>query len=216
MIRIALTIAFVLPLFLSTALFALESGPYLGLNAGANLMSRDIENDSSLGSFNLGLEPGNQGNLTLGYRLAPGSDYGKGRMELEIGYRQNKIDQIAFSDGEFSADGEVTVWDLMFNTFAEYPNQTSWTPYVGAGIGVAMVTLKGVEVNGMPVVDDDDLVLAYQLGFGVGCALTKIVELDIGYRFFGTSNPGLKDIDGVKLDSEYYAHNLQLGIRVLF
>ena len=66
------------------------------------------------------------------------------------------------------------------------------------------------------MVDDDDLVLADQLGFGVGYALSKAVELDIGYRFFGTSNPGLKDVDGVEIDSEYNAHNIQLGIRFLF
>ncbi len=216
MVRIAVVVMIVWQVFSVSAAFAAESGPYLGLHGGANLSAQDSENDSSLGRFNLGFEPGYQGNLVLGYRLVPDSDYGKGRLELEIGYRQNKIDKIEFVEGSFSADGEAIVWDLMLNSFGEFSNQTSWTPYVGAGIGVAIVSLEGVAVDGNPVVDDDDLVLAYQLAVGAGYALSKRVELDIGYRFFGTNAPRLKDVDGLAFDSEYKVHNLQLGIRFLF
>jgi len=216
MIRLTFVTLIVLQLFLSSAVFAGEAGPYLGLNAGANLMARDTENDNPSGSFNLGFQPGYQGSMTLGYRLAPGSTLGKGRVELEVGYRQNKIDKIAFSDGESSAAGKATVWDIMLNTFGEYSNGTRWTPYAGVGIGAAIVSLKGVEVAGLPVVDDDDLVFAYQLGVGVGYSLSKAVELDLGYRFFGTTNPGLKDANGASFDSEYLAHNFQLGIRVIY
>lgn len=216
MIRIILMLMIALPVFLSTAVFADQSGPYLGVNAGANLFDEASKNENSLGTFNLDYEPGYQTSLTLGYRLAPNSRHGNGRVELEIGYRQNSLDQIEFSDGKFTATGEASVWSLMVNTFGEYATETRWTPYVGAGLGMAMVSLQGVEVDGTAVVDDDDLVLAYQIGVGVGYALSSAVDLDLGYRFFGTSNPGFTDVDGVEFDSEYYAHNLQLGIRISF
>lgn len=216
MIRTAFAGAIILQFLLVTVAFSGESGPYLGLYGGANLMGHDIQNDSSLGSFNLGFQDGTQAGLTLGHRLAPGSDYGNGRIELEIGYRQNKVDQMAFADGKFNGAGEETVWNLMLSSYGEYANGTRWTPYVGVGVGVAMISLSGVEVGGTPVADDEDTVLAYQLGCGVSFAIFTALELDLGYRFFGTSRPEFKDVDGVAFKSEYYAHDFQLGVRYSF
>ena len=216
MLRTVFFIILAMQLLLTTAVSANERGPYLGIHAGANQLTHDTKNDNSLGSFNLGFESGYQGNLTLGYRLTPNSTFGKGRVEVEIGYRQNDIDQIDFSDGSFRADGEATVLSLLFNTFGEYANSTRWTPYAGVGIGMAVVTLQEVEVNGAAVVDDDDLVLAWQAAAGVSYAINPSVDLDLSYRYFGTDNPTLTDSDGMEFESEYAAHNLQFGIRYTF
>lgn len=213
MVRIAFVIVLVLQIVIIPEAFAEGKRFYLGLNAGANILTGSTENTSSLGSFNLEYKPGYQGNLTLGYHLAQGSILGKGRIELEVGYRQNSVDKIEFSDGKFSADGEAIVWDVMVNTFGEYSNKTRWTPYFGAGFGVAIVSLDGVEVAGTPVVDDEDSVFAYQLGFGADYALSKKLTLDFGYRFFGTSKPALTDVTGAEFDTEYQVHNLQVGVR---
>lgn len=213
MVRIAFVIVLALQIVTIPAAFAEDKRFYLGLNAGANVLPGATENTNSMGSFNLEYKPGYQGNLTLGYHLGQDSILGKGRIELEVGYRQNSVDKIEFTDGKFSADGEAIVWDVMVNTFGEYVNKTRWTPYVGAGFGVAIVSLDGVEVAGAPVVDDEDSVFAYQLGFGADYVLSKKVKLDIGYRFFGTSKPALTDVDGVEFDTEYQVHSLQLGIR---
>jgi opacity protein-like surface antigen len=186
------------------------------LSAGLGIINGDSKNSSSAGSFNLGFAEGGQGALTLGYRLAPNSDWGTGRVELEVGYRQNQVDQIEFSDGQLSGSGEVVIWDLMFNSYGEYLNGSRWTPYGGLGLGAALFALQQIEVGAAPVLDDQDLVLAYQLAFGLEYSLTSNVEFDLGYRFFGTGTPSLTDAQGARVESEYQVHNLQLGLRVYF
>ncbi len=211
-----LLLLIVLLLMAGQAVCADDKGLYLGLNAGANLFVSDTENENSLGHFNLDFKDGGKGSLALGYRLAEGSKYGTGRIELEIGYRKNGVDQAEFSDGKVNAEGDAVVWDIMLNSFAEYRNKSLWTPYFGGGLGMANVSLDDVKVTGALVVDDDDMVLAYQVGGGVNYALSKTVHLDFGYRFYGTTDPTLKDADGEKFDTEYQVHNLQLGIWWLF
>lgn len=52
---------------------------------------------------------------------------------------------------------------------------------------------------------------AYQVGAGVGYALTPQVTLDVKYRYFATADP---DFDGT--DMEYASHNIYAGIRLDF
>ena len=56
------------------------------------------------------------------------------------------------------------------------------SPYLGAGIGVARVSLDGYTSSGTLIVDDSDTVFAGQLSAGVLYALNEQVSLDLGYR----------------------------------
>lgn len=192
---------------------AMENGFYLGLNSGVSLAAGSAANTSAAGNFNLEYGPGFQGNLALGYHLGRTSPLGQGRLELELGYHRNPVDKVEFSDGKFSASGEASVWSLLLNSYGEYVTKRPWTPYVGGGIGMARLSLAGVEVGGTTVVDDSATVFAYQLGFGTDYELSKSLILDFGYRFFGTAKAELTDALGVAIDSEYQVHNLQIGLR---
>ncbi len=59
--------------------------------------------------------------------------------------------------------------------------------------------------------NDDDTVFAYQVGAGVGYAVTEKVSFDVKYRYFATSDP---EFDTTK--AEYSSHNVYAGIRVTF
>ena len=207
-------LSIVLLLAVASGAMAADQGFYFGLSAGGNLAAGEAENTSLTGSFNFSYAPGYMGSLALGYRLAPNSPIGDGRVELELGYRTNPLDQIEFSDGKFDADGDATAISLMLNAYGEYPESDGpLIPYVGIGVGVATVSLEGFELAGDAVVDDSDTVFAYQLAAGVDYPLSKRLVLDFGYRFFGTLDPELTDALGETIETEYQVHSFQLGLR---
>ena len=212
MVRI-LSISLAVLLFFATAGLAAERPFYLELNGGAVLEAGAMDNRSDQGDFNLEFSPGYQGSLALGYRFGAESAIGEGRMELELGYRTQSLDKIEFSDGSFAAEGEAKVLSLMVNAYSEYPGEGPLTPYFGVGIGAANLTLSGVELAGVPVIDDNATIFAYQLAVGLDWPLTRWLTLDLGYRFFGTTEADLTDALGVSVKSKYLAHGLQVGFR---
>ena len=59
--------------------------------------------------------------------------------------------------------------------------------------------------------DADDTVFAWQVGAGIGYALTPQLTFDLKYRYFATSDP---EFDGTEV--EYASHNVYAGIRLHF
>ena len=64
--------------------------------------------------------------------------------------------------------------------------------------------------------DDSDTVFAYQLGVGLGYAITKVAILTIDYRFFGTLEPEYTDVSGASFSSDYFLHRVGIGVRLNF
>ena len=209
-------------LFFTLLFFALTSsswaqnpGPYLGLFVGGQFLSPS-ESSDSLGTFNLEYKAAPSGSVVLGWELDPGSSIGEGRVELEYTRRSNRLDQAEFSDGKVSAEGDVTADSLLFNTFGVYRSSSVWTPYLGAGLGVARITAADLTVTGQPLSDDDALVFAYQFGAGVDLSLTESLTLDLGYRLFSTVKAKLKEANGEEFKMEYLSHSAMLGLRLSF
>jgi opacity protein-like surface antigen len=200
---------------LSSSSWAQNPGPYLGIYVGGQFLA-PAESSDSLGSFNLEYKPAPSGSVVLGWELEPGSDIGEGRVELEYTRRSNRLDQVEFSDGKVAADGDLTADSLLFNAFGVYRSNSVWTPYLGAGIGVARITAADLSVTGQPLSDDDALVFAYQFGFGTDIALTESLILDLGYRLFSTSKAKLKEANGEEFKLEYLSHSAMLGLRLSF
>lgn len=212
MIRI-LSISIALLFLLAPGAIARDKGFYVGLSAGGIVTAGDAENDSLAGNFNFSYKPGYMGSLAFGSRFDADSLIGEGRIELELGYRSNPLDQIEFSDGKFDAEGDASAVSLMLNTYGEYPGSSTLTPYLGVGVGVATVSLEGFALAGSAVVDDSDSVFAYQFAAGIDWPLSERLTLDFGYRFFGTLDPELVDALGTTIKTEYRVHGLQIGLR---
>ena len=203
-------------LVLVTAAPVRAQGPYVGIQGGG-LYVDEAQSSDDLGKFNLDYKIGYLASATLGYDLADRfPEIGKGRMELEGAYRKVDLDKAHFADGKIGADGKLKVRSILFNTFAEYRETVPWIPYVGFGLGYAEVRLENATVSGTPLADDKDHVFAYQFGAGVGFLLGDHLTLDLGYRFFGTTNPKFKMADGSKMKTEYYSHAALLGLRLTF
>lgn len=102
-------------------------------------------------------------------------------------------------------DGETSILSVLVNGYFDFENDGPITPYVSAGLGFANVD---IEVAGA---SDDDSVIAYQVGAGVGYALNEQLTLDAKYRYFATTDPEFGTTE-----AEIDGHNLILGLRASF
>lgn len=153
--------------------------------------------------------------LALGYKFGPT------RLEGEIGYQKNDFDDVTVTVAgvgsaslkgvgvPFSGDTEVT--SFLMNGYYDFTNDSAFTTYVTAGLGLAKVEgsmdLPSVGASA----SDSDTVFAYQIGAGVEYALNQTVSLDVRYRYFATSDPSFDTTD-----AEFDSHNLMLGAKVKF
>jgi OOP family OmpA-OmpF porin len=213
-------------LLLSAALVALlpfaahaqskaTDGVYVSLGAGLNLLDESDETANGRS----GKTKYETGYAVLG---AVGYGWGNGlRTELEGGYRNNTLKSSTFAGTNSNGNGSVSSLSLMANAIYDF-NLGSFTPYLGAGIGVARLG-AGYASAANGYFDDYDMQFAYQGIAGVAYALTNNWKLDLGYRYFGTTKPSFSADNaatngpsGATLRSEYGAHTVLLSVRYEF
>jgi len=179
-------------------------GYYMGGMAGAAFLS-----DSTVSS------PGNtfDAEFDTGYNLSlmAGYKYMNTRLEGEIGYQRNDLNQ--FTGGiNAGAEGDADMWRFMVNGYYDIENDSPWTPYFDVGLGYALVSFNEWRTEGgIAVGDDDDWVFAYQAGAGIAYTLNETAKVFLDYRFFGTQDP---DFSGG--EAEIASHNISLGVNYAF
>ena len=86
---------------------------------------------------------------------------------------------------------------------------SSITPYIGAGVGVAFNDVKYAENS------NDNTSFAYSLSAGVNIPVNNTVSFDLGYRYLNmTSSDVTLGSDEIKVKP--YSHQVLAGIRVSF
>ena len=112
------------------------------------------------------------------------------------------------------ADGDYDAFIFLINGFYDIDTGTKLTPYVGGGIGFAVLDIKDLFIGDVNIRivrgDNDDTVFAYQLAGGITYEITEQIAADLSYRYVATSEP---DFDGLE---EYNSHNLVAAIRFSF
>ena len=186
------------------------AGPYVGLEGGAVWLS-----DASVTVLGV-----NQGDIKFDTGWAIGAvggyDFGTWRLEGELVYRSNGAKEFSDAVGSSPLDGDGTSTALMVNAFYDFKTLSpSVYPYIGAGIGGASVAAD-LKDSGVQVVDDDEIVFAYQLVAGVAFPVSKQLAIDLNYRYFATTDPKLKDSFGTEFETEYSSHNIFVGLRYNF
>lgn len=152
--------------------------------------------------------------LDNGYALsgAVGYNYGDWRTELEVAYRNNGVDKHKIGGTTLAgSDGETTSTAFMVNGYYDIPTGTAFTPYLGAGIGVAQVNINDYRAGGVKFADDDDTVFAYQGIAGVDYAINPNMGAFAEYKYFATS-----DVDIGNTSTSYDNHTLMAGLRYSF
>ncbi len=203
-------------LALSISSHAAAAGYYIGLQGGGGFLPESNGSDAE-GSVNFSYDAGYDASVTLGYDLGNNHpNIGNGRIELEFNTASNDIDEIKFVENNSGAEGSADRTSIMLNTIGEYVTESGMIIYALLGLGWAEITLDNVSVLGEPFVDDSNSQLAYQAGLGVAWRLSNHWVFDIGYRFYGTTDPEFTEKDGTNLDYEYLSHRIVAGVRLHF
>lgn len=206
----------------------------------------------SLSALGYGLGSDSTTEASAGGALAIGYDFSKKfnvpvRAELEYGaYGNISKDKdmseltraVAVANGVISADSadaissnlrtKVGVQTLFANVYWDITTWNNFTPYVGAGIGLAFVKTEatysesatddtsGQSYSSSESANNTETVFAGQVGFGCSYAFTDNISADFGYRFLMMGD-GETEKYGIKVEStDNYAHQFMLGVRVTF
>ena len=81
-------------------------------------------------------------------------------------------------------------------------------PYVGAGIGVGLVS-----VDAGPALDDDGAGFAFHVTGGVSMEWSEEMTVDVGYRYTSIMGVELTAADGTASETDFGSHALFAGLR---
>lgn len=189
-------------------------GVYVTPKFAVNMQSTEIEA--------LGASTGTLDDTTAGGALAVGYDFSQKfsvpvRAELEFGAFGALSKEESYAG--ISAEAEVGIKTLLANVYWDIADYNGFTPYVGAGLGMAWVKTElsaSIAGLGSASIDDTKAVFAGQLGFGCSYAFNDRVALDLGYRCLIVGD-GEVEYAGIAFESkDNVAHQIMLGVRFSF
>jgi opacity protein-like surface antigen len=182
-------------LVLSVSLLALssavaEAAPYAEVDLGGSIpFDSDFKNSISPDAV-LSFNP------TVAVTAAGGYAFDNGlRAEFEYGYQAPDIDKLTGHvvgvPVTFTGNGaSVSVNTFLANGYYDFKTPYKLTPFVGGGLGVAVLSAHTSGPNAGQVTlssGDSATVFAYQVTAGASYPLTDQVSLTGSYRYLGTS-----------------------------
>jgi len=168
------------------------------------------------------------GQVAVGYQLEAPI-----RVELEFFYTSANVANLTSNGATVPGTGSLSSFSGLVNVYYDSPKlaDSPFRVYVGGGIGFASVNANGIAFSNLPftgfIADRNNFVnappvnaavatFAYQGRAGVSYDLSANTTLNLGYRYFGTSNADLVGsvlrFNAASLSSS----NIELGIRVGF
>ena len=158
--------------------------PYVGGIVGINVLQDSAVRDDFGNNFNATLEPG----FILG--AVGGYDFRVFRPEAQLVFLVTELDDFEAGGSSLRVDGELSSLFLLVNSWFDFENRSSVTPYAGAGFGPGRIHISRVSAAGSTLYESDTAtVLGYQAGIGLRIGLTRRVLLDAGYQYLGSSDP---------------------------
>ena len=191
---------------------ALEVNPYVSAKLSYDWAKDEVKNiDNMLGNEKTKLHKN-----IWGAHFAAGAKARAIRTEIEWNTYQDAKRKVSQANERLRLQNN----SLMLNAYYDINTCTKWTPYVGAGMGVAMLkfTEKNME-NGYKA-SNRTYNFAWQVGAGVAYDLTKNVALDAGYRYInsGSAVVNKRQAFGWNNKTKYNAaaHEIYFGARYTF
>lgn len=178
-------------------------GMYMDVYGGLNWIG-DNALDTALApgnpvdqTFFLDYDRGFVGGLRLGHRYSDSL-----RADVELAYRRDKLDELTSPGNQITpgASFTFTTVALMANGYYDFAPMGGFTPYVGAGVGMASVRTAGSIAPGDPGFDYDasQSALAAQLRLGATVAVSETMDMGLEYTHFRAF--GIDD----NLSADYY------------
>lgn len=143
-----------------------------------------------------------------------GRSFDNFRAEGEFYIATNQVTAMTGNGITISTDGDFSTAGLMLNGYYDIPTGSNWRPYVGGGIGFANLSYNEVTLMGIPAVNDDDYVFAYQGKAGIAYSFSSPWDATIGYRYLGTSDADFVDVTGFPFTADgVQLHVVEIGVR---
>lgn len=225
---------------LATPSLALAEGFYATVLLGFSKQASDSEpygNNIALdadfpGEFDAGDSA--VGGIGLGYKFND-----QLRLEGRIAFREGSFDERHVGTGErdgeeYILNGDISSTTLTVEGFYDFQNQTSFTPYLKAGIGVSdnsySARLGGAGVADFDAFDGatdgyydaysdgDSSELSWNVGFGANFELSERISIYAEYQYatFGDVETGQDSFtDGFKIDN-ISTNEVAAGLSVRF
>jgi len=206
--NLLITFFCVLAFFFSAPVCSAE-GLYVSGNLGFAMASDSDLTDSTAPGITVNTEF----DTGLAFGAALGYNFSRFRVEGEISYQKNDVDKIEAQGVFLDATGNARALSFLINGYYDFKNRSAFTPYISAGLGFAQVEFNDLDISGLGFSgsSDEDTVFAYQIGIGVGYAVTEKVTIDVKYRYFGT-----EDSEYDTTEAEFASNNFLFGVRINF
>lgn len=148
------------------------------------------------------------------------------RIEANVGYRENKVENIAIQAGADEGNGKLSMIHALTNVYAEYDFEVGVVPYFGLGVGWGRVEVDAGNKAGTFDIDSDDHAFLWNVMGGVSVPFSEVTTFSVGYRYLMTEDLNFRSeiqLDPLpagrsarQVDSEYDAHELVFGLRYSF
>jgi opacity protein-like surface antigen len=181
---------------------------YLGVKGGWTFPE---DTDFNVGGTNIsnGYDTGYTISGVIGTELSRSSS-GRLRGDLEFGYSEADV-----SGG--SAFGRKETTFGMASLYYDFETGSVFRPFIGAGGGIADVDFHKYGTPGLGrLINDNDTAYAYHLTGGVGMQLSPTLDLEVSYRYFGTTGAELRAVDGTKTSVDTQDQQILVGLRQKF
>ena len=222
-----------------------SAGEQIGIYVAPKFVYGLTQMDSFKGHFNeagdsYSQSGGSRTDDTFGGSIAIGYDFDKKfgvpiRAELEYAGFSKAETKKSYGDEDFTSKMKQTfgIQTLFANAYWDINTGTKFTPYVGAGLGMAFINTKFKD-SGYDNADPDDswndstgsknvTNFAWNVGAGLGYDFTENWTMDIGYRFVGLGSVKTKTYSSSEDDfamygktSNLYQHQIAVGVRYTF
>ena len=172
------------------------NGFYIGARGGLNWMFNSdisVNGVATVSGFGSGqLNGTHSASFNTGWALGgfAGYDFVGPRVEIEALYRDNQGSQRgtlpSAGVGILRSQGvaEVRQTSVMANVYYDFFARETFTPYVGAGAGIAFI-----DSHFGALTNSSDTEFAYQAIVGVGYKVMPNLRLNLDARYYGTLNP---------------------------
>ncbi|MGI3902033.1 MAG: outer membrane protein [Janthinobacterium lividum] len=162
---------------------------------------------------------------TFGYALGGGAGY-KLTDGLRIDVTADYLDPFHYSAAQTCGTGcalqsrtTVQRWDGLLNGYYDIATWAGFTPYVGAGVGVAGTrerdTLAMGDGTSLSALNHSDTRFAWAAMAGVSYAVAPHVLLDIGYRYLDLGKSTITLLPSSTVSRSLSEQQIRVGVRYM-
>ncbi|MDR2141030.1 MAG: outer membrane beta-barrel protein [Deltaproteobacteria bacterium] len=202
---------------------------------GDRLNARHVNlGDFSHGSFGGGLAVGYDFFPSMGWPLRAEIEFiARAYKDVKENHKTNL--SVTDSNGDTASEeirvnehSEIGIHTALLNLYYDFHNSSVFTPFVGAGVGLAVlhgklrradITAPNLQAEFETDAEGDygDAQFAWALGAGVNYAINQDWSLDLSYKYTNAGNNSYTaDIADIGLETKIQLHDVMFGVRYTF